>query len=801
MKNNLKKNYFILISIMVLWVIISFFVVQPQYLKKIYTSISDLVIKDHIIILKRNSTKNSVIEKTGVTTLKIYSNGQEIGNTTIIKTGDILKDNGDEYPIAIRGDANKDGVVNSSDLPKIYGFFRHFETPTEVQKKASDVNDDDLVNSSDLIKTYKIYRNLIPDDDDPTPPTVQYTITFNSQGGSYVPSKTVNSGESIGTLPTPIRSGYTFTGWYTDPNGGSQVYSTTKVTGNATYHARWTSNQFDIKFINGEVVVATYQRTSGQQIGSFPVVTKTNYTFAGWWTEQTGGTQVYTTTAVTGPATYYAHWDAVQYKVKFNPNGGSVSETERMVNSGGQIGTLPTPTRDHYTFVEWNTKQEGTGNKVNPTDTVTGPVTYYAKWAIQSFTVSFNSHGGTACNSITRNYGATIGTLPAPTKTGYTLTGWYTAESGGSKISASTTVTKTVEYHAQWKANNYTISFNSQGGSSVASRSIQYGSALGTLPTPTKTNYQFVGWFTAASGGTQISASTKVTGNATYYAHWKFNVLFIGNSKTYYNHMPKLFEKMAETAGRDVDVDMVTVGSRALKCHGNNCTKAKNADYIGDSEKGTKDYIVQKLNSKIYGAVVIQEQTAASIQKTEALKGVNSIKALVNESPKSSSAVIYNNVIWRKLRTDTKYTDLCAGSTSDINKEQKSAGSIATDYIQGNISPREVVVKTGRLLFRYECAQRKLDVSKGDYHLYRSDRNHPAAGATYLEAGLIYAAIFGKPSSPIIVKSGWDCTGNHYNVNTGNASFPNHNTHSFTENAEKQLWSHIFDNYGTDIKR
>lgn len=522
MKNNLKKNYFVLISIMVLWIIISFFVVQPQYFRKLVSSISDLVIKEEIIVINRNNTKNKLIEKTGVTSIRIYSNGTEIGNTVKIKTGDVLRDNSDEYSIAVLGDVNKDGIVDLSDASRTYRIFKNLVTPTKVERMSADSTKDNTINISDVSRTYRIFKNLVPDDDSSTPtptPVTKYTVTFNSNGGSTVSSITKNSGESIGTLPSTA-----------------------------------------------------------------------------------------------------------------------------------------------------------------------------------------------------------------------------------------------------------------------------------------KTNYQFIGWFTDINAGTQITSATKVTGNTTYYAHWKLNVLFIGNSKTFYNHMPQLFEKMAETAGRDVDVDMVAVNGRALKCHGYNCTVEKNADYIGLSDKGTRDYIVQKLNNKIFGVIVIQEQTEASELESEALKGVNSIKSLVTSSSKSNTAVIYNNVIWRKLKTDTNYSHLCAESTYKINIEQKNAGRLATD-IQGNQTPREIVVKTGRLLFRYECEEKELNVPAGKYHLYHSDRNHPQPGASYLEAGLIYAAIFGKPSSSIIVGSGWDCTNNHYNVNTGTTSFTDHNKHSFTKSSEEKLWQFIIDNYNLDISR
>ena len=135
--------------------------------------------------------------------------------------------------------------------------------------------------------------------------------------------------------------------------------------------------------------------------------------------------------------------------------------------------------------------------------------------------VKFNANGGSVLAAdLNLVPGDAVGTLPTPTRTGYTFNGWYTSASGGTKISASTTVSADTTYYAHWTVNQYTITFNANGGTGGTSKKIDYGSALGALPTPVRDDYDFGGWFTAASGGTQISASTNVTGDKTYYAHW-----------------------------------------------------------------------------------------------------------------------------------------------------------------------------------------------------------------------------------------------------------------------------------------
>ena len=153
--------------------------------------------------------------------------------------------------------------------------------------------------------------------------------------------------------------------------------------------------------------------------------------------------------------------------------------------------------------------------------------TLYARWSPKTFTVSFNSQGGSTVSSKTVTYDSTYGSLTNPTKSGYTFAGWFTAASGGSQITASTKVALTANQvlYAHWTANSYTLSFNSQGGSSISAKTVTYGSKYGTLSSPTRTGYTFAGWYTAASGGSQVTSSTTVStaSNHTLYARWTAN--------------------------------------------------------------------------------------------------------------------------------------------------------------------------------------------------------------------------------------------------------------------------------------
>lgn len=124
-------------------------------------------------------------------------------------------------------------------------------------------------------------------------------------------------------------------------------------------------------------------------------------------------------------------------------------------------------------------------------------------------------------------YGQSYGDLPTPTKAGYKFEGWYTSSSGGTKIYSSDTFvfTEDIELYARWSPATYTVSFNSNGGSSVSSISVKYGDTYGTLPTPKKDYYKFVGWYTSPSGGTKVSSGDTFNSasNITLYAQWQQN--------------------------------------------------------------------------------------------------------------------------------------------------------------------------------------------------------------------------------------------------------------------------------------
>lgn len=145
---------------------------------------------------------------------------------------------------------------------------------------------------------------------------------------------------------------------------------------------------------------------------------------------------------------------------------------------------------------------------------------------LTSSKVTFDSNGGeTILSNKAVYYGQSYGELPTPVRANYIFDGWFTLKDGGTQVTSDTIVSALVNQtlYAHWTPKTFTVTFNANGGTvSNNSKTVVYGSKLGTLPTPTQDYYDFDGWFTAATGGDKVTADTVFTShkNETYYAHW-----------------------------------------------------------------------------------------------------------------------------------------------------------------------------------------------------------------------------------------------------------------------------------------
>ena len=279
----------------------------------------------------------------------------------------------------------------------------------------------------------------------PTPsptPLPELSVTFDSNGGSSVSSITRTYGDSIGSLPTTTKEGYTFDGWIYN---GSTISSSTTVTSNMTVIASWTANTYTVTFdSNGGSSVSSISRTYGETIGSLPSTTREGYTFNGW---TYNGSNASFDTTVYSNMTLTASWTINTYTVTYDSNGGS-SVSSTTYTHGETLGDLTEPDRTGYTFDGWTYD----GSYVSSSTTVTSNMTLTASWTINTYTISFDSNGGSSVSSFTRNYGETLGSLSSPKRDYFTFSGWYC---DGDSVNSGTVVTDDMTLTASWSENDW----------------------------------------------------------------------------------------------------------------------------------------------------------------------------------------------------------------------------------------------------------------------------------------------------------------------------------------------------------
>ena len=179
----------------------------------------------------------------------------------------------------------------------------------------------------------------------------------------------------------------------------------------------------------------------------------------------------------------------------------------QIVQAGEKAIEPDVPSRQGYQFTDWyldNTKYDFN-------TAVTKDMTLTAKWTVNSYTITFDTDGGSAIDPITQDYGTTIKAPAAPTKTGYTFMGWNPALPAAMPAGDMT-------IKAQWRINQYTITFDTDGGSAVDAQTVAYGEKAKTPADPTKTGYTFAGW---ELGGNAYDFAASVTEDMTLTAKWK----------------------------------------------------------------------------------------------------------------------------------------------------------------------------------------------------------------------------------------------------------------------------------------
>ena len=202
-------------------------------------------------------------------------------------------------------------------------------------------------------------------------------------------------------------------------------------------------------------------------------------------------------------------WTAPTYTVTLHTNGGTINSGNVTEYTYGVGATLPTDvTRTGYTFKGWYDNENLTGSPVTAIGGAeTGNKEYWAKWEINQYTITFDTNGGSEIAPIIQDYGTEI-TAPAdPTRKGYTFKGW-------DKEIPKTMPAENITVKAQWEINQYTITFDTNGGSEIAPITQDYGTEITAPDKPTRKGYTFKGW-------DKEIPETMPAENITITARWK----------------------------------------------------------------------------------------------------------------------------------------------------------------------------------------------------------------------------------------------------------------------------------------
>ncbi len=346
-----------------------------------------------------------------------------------------------------------------------------------------------------------------------------YTLSWSTDGdaltGDYTTGYT-EPGTTIVAPNTPTKTGYTFAAW-------TPAVAVTMPAANTTYTATWTRDTYTISYdLAGGSVASPNPTSYTVESGAITLnnPTKTGYTFAGWTgTGMASATMTVTIAAgSTGNRSYTATWTpntntaytVNHYKQNVAGDGYDLADTDNLTGTTGAEVTPAVKSYEGFTAPSTQTVTVlADGSRV---------VTY--NYTRKSYTLAWALDGGsvetpgTAAGSV--KYGAPL-TAPMVTKTGYTFAAWTPAV-------AATMPAANTTYTATWTRDNYTISYNLDGGSVASANPTTYNVESGaiTLNNPTKTNYVFAGWT-----GTGLAEPTMTvtipagsTGNRSYTATW-----------------------------------------------------------------------------------------------------------------------------------------------------------------------------------------------------------------------------------------------------------------------------------------
>lgn len=460
----------------------------------------------------------------------------------------------------------------------------------------------------------------------------KYALTLDPNGGRVkdsvdpveLPSKLQYDSQIYKSVYVPTRTGYVFAGWWTDAENGRRVYDENGRNVQGAYwtadyvaggkfsgttdlvvYAHWTKNVYELAYDNLFVLERWVHAVRSAALG--PVAYTNESSLA---VDLSNGSltilnarddgEIYTVTPLSAPDGVYAFpvEAGKQYECSFQW-AGTAASVDMFVfwqkSDGSSLGNV----------------HEGSTRQGRVSFTVTAPagaaraqVRFDNNTPRSAATFSrvrvcpVDPYASVDCTAVRKAFaydddlGASFGNLAAPMREGYEFSGWWTASSGGTRVMASSRLFPcSTNLWSRWTAKRYWVRFDANEGTTpTSSNEVVYASTYGTLPTPSRTGYDFAGWWTLPAGGTQVTASTVVaiTSSQTLYARWTARTATVsfgknggaggssGTTPTYGKAMPKIDPPVK--TGYAFDGYWTTVNPGGVKYYNEDGSSAKDWD-------------------------------------------------------------------------------------------------------------------------------------------------------------------------------------------------------------------------------
>ena len=315
-------------------------------------------------------------------------------------------------------------------------------------------------------------------------------------------------------LEEPTKKGHTFDSWFID-EAFLFKYNNSSPTSSLRLFAKFKVNQYSITFISYDDVLFHTIQGDYNSIFTLPEEpVREGYTFIGYDAS-------IPETIIDENLILRSVWSINQYTIDFEVNGGTTiaSLTEDYQTS---LNAPIDPTRIGYTFGGWYIDNEYNTAYVF-TSMPAEDLTVYARWLLNSYTIQFELNGGIGQNIITEKYQTSITNIP--TKEGYRFDGWYRNEALTVLYTLNTIIIQTedITLYAKWSINQYTIDFEVNGGTTIASLTEDYQTSLNAPIDPTRIGYTFGGWYIDNEYNTAYVFTSMPAEDLTVYARWITN--------------------------------------------------------------------------------------------------------------------------------------------------------------------------------------------------------------------------------------------------------------------------------------